>query len=169
MKELERRKPRGMEPRGHGEKWGRPKKEGFWTGRAKEGDKREESFKGPRDQRKEPMERGKVWGNVGVLLEEEFRIPLSLSREERVIVLYYLCFGSCLVSSFPTPPPPGSVDRSSMKQFETWKCRKVLTNWHVERSSPPRMSDTLQVIELNFVYLFQLEWLFKDSCSLLAS
>ena len=142
MKELERRKPRGMEPRGHGEKWGRPKKEGFWTGRAKEGDKREESFKGPRDQRKEPMERGKVWGNVGVLLEEEFRIPLSLSREERVIVLYYLCFGSCLVSSFPPPPPRVSwslkhetVRNMKVSQgFNQLTCRAIFSTtdeWHI--------------------------------------
>ena len=51
------------------------------------------------------MERGKVGGNVGILLEEEFRIPLSLCRKERVIILFYLCSGSCLVSSFSPPPP----------------------------------------------------------------
>lgn len=49
------------------------------------------------------MERGKVGGNVGILLEEEFRIPLSLCRKERVIILFYLCSGSCLVSSSPPP------------------------------------------------------------------
>ena len=49
------------------------------------------------------MERGKVGGNVGSLLEEEFRIPLSLCRKERVIILFYLCSGSCLVSSFSPP------------------------------------------------------------------
>ena len=47
------------------------------------------------------MERGKVGGNVGILLEEEFRIPLSLCRKD----LFYLCSGSCLVSSFSSPPP----------------------------------------------------------------
>ena len=50
------------------------------------------------------MERGKVGGNVGILLEEEFRIPLSLCCKERVIILFYLCSGSCLVSSSPPPP-----------------------------------------------------------------
>ena len=52
------------------------------------------------------MERGKVGGNVGILLEEEFRIPLTLCRKERVIILFYLCSGSRLVSSFSPPPPP---------------------------------------------------------------
>ena len=46
------------------------------------------------------MERGKVGGNVGVLFEEEFRIPLNLCRKERVIVLslFRFVFGFLLPS-----------------------------------------------------------------------
>lgn len=132
-----------MGPRGHGEKWGRPKKEGFWTGRAKEGGKREESLKGPRDQRKEPMERSKVGRNVGVLLEEEFRIPLSLCRKERVIVLFNLCFGSCLLSS--SLPPLSfafSVLRlSSMPLTCTFSCGYIIywVSWSLKHETVRNM------------------------------
>ena len=130
-----------------GNSGGVPKRRDFKQEGPKKGGKREESFKGPRDQRKEPMERGKVGGNVGILLEEEFRIPLSLCRKERVIILFYLCSGSCLVSSFSSPPPPHfSVLRlSSMPLTCTFSCGYII--YWVSRSLKHETVRNMEVLQ----------------------